>query len=575
MKKILVCLLVIIMIFVGCQPVPASSDAASLEECSSEESSSKPVADDGLYNEPLVDGYIGFIKADGTKLFDESGKEYYIQGMAFGNCVFNNPALPPLHHHSEENYKELAELGFNSVRFYLNYGLFEDDKSPYQYKDTGFGWLDKNIKWAKKHGIRLVLNMHFPQGGYQSSGGGHALWTDPENMKRLTALWTEIAKRYADEPTILGFGLINEPGISVEKTEDAMPMYTKIVQDMVDEIRKVNKNHIIFVEKVAFVQDSATLERYWPTLNDRCNWPEIQDGNLVYEFHTYDPHTFTHQGDPDNLVYYPDTSKIEHSVVGEVIKDTIGDRADYSNNDWQTLETSPVVCTGENQIIRFFLETSYIGVGGKVFIDDVVIKEFDENQNFVRNIYSSSFSEITTMYFWSETSNKTTGYSTTHGVNSGGCIWVGDIDRYGDGVSYSFVGKPNYSYCASIAIRVEKVLPTTTVRPRLRLCVADEVLVSDREFLESTFVDEINFSKEHNAVIYCGEFGVNNNCFSENGGEVWVGDMLDILKETGIHFNYHAFHENLFGLYTNFAGQPPADLNQKLYDVFVEKLAEK
>ena len=53
--------------------------------------------------------------------------------------------------------------------------------------------------------------MHCPQGGYQSQGNGAALWTDPENQRRLVKLWGEIARRYADEPAIQGDGLINEP----------------------------------------------------------------------------------------------------------------------------------------------------------------------------------------------------------------------------------------------------------------------------------------------------------------------------------------------------------------------------
>lgn len=48
--------------------------------------------------------------------------------------------------------------------------------------------------------------MHYPQGGYQSQGNGMALWTDPENQRRLVKLWGEIARRYADEPAIQGYG---------------------------------------------------------------------------------------------------------------------------------------------------------------------------------------------------------------------------------------------------------------------------------------------------------------------------------------------------------------------------------
>lgn len=104
----------------------------------------------------------GFIKTNGRILQNENGNQYTIKGIAFGNNVWSNPTNAPINqHHTEESYKELSELGFNSVRFYLNYALFEDDSNPYSYNETGFDWINQNIEWAKKYGIKLVLNMHY------------------------------------------------------------------------------------------------------------------------------------------------------------------------------------------------------------------------------------------------------------------------------------------------------------------------------------------------------------------------------------------------------------------------------
>ena len=133
-----------------------------------------------------------YVYASGTKLYAPSGEEYLIRGIAFGNEVWGNPKNPSDVHHDEQSYKEISELGFNSVRFYLNYGLFDDDSNPYIYKESGFEWLDKNIAWAKKYDIKLVLNMHYPQGGYQSQGNGMALWTDAENQNRESGNFSEM-----------------------------------------------------------------------------------------------------------------------------------------------------------------------------------------------------------------------------------------------------------------------------------------------------------------------------------------------------------------------------------------------
>lgn len=361
-----------------------------------------------LYDGPINDEYDGFITASGKKLVDQSGKEYFIKGIAFGNAVFSNSNYAPVFHHSEESYKEIAELGFNSVRFYLNYGLFEYDGAPYTYREQGFEWLDKNIAWAKKYGIRLVLNMHYPQGGYQSKGGGTALWTEPENKKRLTALWTEIAKRYADEPVILGYGLINEPFVAVERQADAISLYETSIQNMVDSMRAVNDTQIIFVEKIHTVQVLPSMNKCWPTLNDRLNFPVVNDDNIVYEFHYYYPLDFTHQKRDSEPVCYP-----------------------YTKN----------------------------------------------------------------------------------------------------GTTY------------------------------------------DKAFMENSLRNLIAFSENNNVPIYCGEFGTVAWSFPlDNSGERWVTDILDILLENKIHFNYHAYHDGSFGLYTDGGFSLPYELNEPLYNVFSEKL---
>ena len=116
-----------------------------------------------------------FVRTNGRQFCLEDGSEYVIHGIAFENDVFSDSTEPPTGHNNADSYLELAELGFNTVRYYLNYRVLESDDVPYEYLETGFAWLDENVKWAKDAGIRLLLNLHFPQGGYQSQGEGDSL----------------------------------------------------------------------------------------------------------------------------------------------------------------------------------------------------------------------------------------------------------------------------------------------------------------------------------------------------------------------------------------------------------------
>lgn len=118
-----------------------------------------------------------FYRVSGTDIVDSSGTPVQLKGIAMGNMIWTSYE-PVDNDHTEESFRELSELGFNCVRFYLSYSFFENDTNPYVYKESGFAWLDRNIAWAKKYNIRLILGMHAPQGGYQSQGEGLALWQE-------------------------------------------------------------------------------------------------------------------------------------------------------------------------------------------------------------------------------------------------------------------------------------------------------------------------------------------------------------------------------------------------------------
>ena len=101
-----------------------------------------------------------FYHTDGRDIIAPDGTKTVLYGMGFGNDVWSGSLAEVGLHHNEDSFREMKELGFNSVRFLLNYRWFEDDDKPYTYKQEGFDYLDRSIAWAKKYGIGLVLNMH-------------------------------------------------------------------------------------------------------------------------------------------------------------------------------------------------------------------------------------------------------------------------------------------------------------------------------------------------------------------------------------------------------------------------------
>ncbi len=233
----------------------------------------------------------GFLRAEGTSIVDGAGKEFWFRGIAFGNDVWARPTTPPVTHHSQEDYARIKSLGFNSVRFYLNYQLFEDDSNPFKYKESGFEWIDRNVEWARENGIYLIINMHVPQGGFQSNAETIALWKDKNLQKRFLALWSEIARRYADEPQIAGYSILNEPGV-----HGGMKKWESFANETAKAIRSVDANHIIIVERMQCEIKKIGSVIYEENANGLLNFPIMDDDNVMYEFHFYEPFAVTHQG---------------------------------------------------------------------------------------------------------------------------------------------------------------------------------------------------------------------------------------------------------------------------------------
>jgi aryl-phospho-beta-D-glucosidase BglC (GH1 family) len=232
-----------------------------------------------------------FLHAQGRDLVDGQGRKVVLRGIGFGNDVWSNRWTPPANHHGEAEYRELQAMGLNAVRFYLHYRFFEDDSEPFQWLPEGFEWLDRNFAWARAHGVYLVLNMHVPQGGFQSLGQGGALWRDPGNQQRFVALWREIARRYKDEPALAGYDLLNEPVVLRDPAA-----WERLARRTVAAIREVDPAHAIFVERLNAVIGAGPQPDWTEDRNGEMNFFLLDDTNVVYEFHFYKPMAFTHQG---------------------------------------------------------------------------------------------------------------------------------------------------------------------------------------------------------------------------------------------------------------------------------------
>ena len=251
-----------------------------------------------------------FITAKNTKFYDSNDNEYHIKSIGLGNGVWSSKDSGwQSYDHSEDTYKEIHDLGFNSVRYYFRYEWFEEkDKNG---NPAIFERFDRDIAWAKKYGIKIYFNLHYAPTnnfGYH----GYSMWKLNDNTNNMTnrnkvrEMWEALAERYSNEDTILGWGLMNEPIPYYQdgKTLDEMLQpWVNTAKLFRDAIRKYDNNHILFVEPSEMLNNNGKYISYTSNRRVLTKCVDLlytqvfkKDNNYCFEYHCYSPWSFSSKG---------------------------------------------------------------------------------------------------------------------------------------------------------------------------------------------------------------------------------------------------------------------------------------
>lgn len=527
-----------------------------------------------------------FIRAKGTQLVKGANEQpILLTGVNFiayddddepAEKAFNSKNF------DEEDYKRVADMGMNIVRLNMWYKVFEDDAKPNVYKPEGWEWLEKNLIWARKYGVYVMLDMHAPQGGYQSAGYSGPFWGSSTTYRdRLKSLWKAIATRYKNEPIIAGYDLLNEPGPPTNQK------WISYAQELTDAIRTIDKNHLIIVEQ-SFADD---------------NKPFVLNGtNIMYDFHFYESFEYANQ-----LIYtmgrgdggtYPDSQRrvLPWSMTaGEIKKNAV---LPLGNSDWKFYEGT-LHKVDNDQVIAATPTLISENNAGKVYFDEFVVKEYDPTGKFVRDVVSVDLEKkpadwylleganpfISYVEDWAGKSLKSgTGKKTIESVPHRGKYAVslsGTKGVYGlQNSKFNFGVKKGYSYQISGWMKGIGITGSSaTLGFQYQMLKAGEVARGfDKNYLEFILLDlGVDFYRQKNVPTNLGEIGISIASFDNNkGGLTWVNDMLDLLKKYNVNAQYFNYHSGVYGIYRNKLGFPDSDVaNKALIDLFTMKLLGK
>jgi hypothetical protein len=267
----------------------------------------------------------GFLKASGPLIVNEKGEKVILRGMGLGGWMLQEGYMLRVgnigqqyrikakiaeligpektekfyegwlaNHTRKIDIDSMAAWGFNSVRLPMHYHLFtpavdeEPDSGRNTWLSKGFALTDSLLSWCKSNKMYLILDLHATPGGQGNDlpisdrdPAKPSLWESEANQQKMIALWGKLAQRYAGEPWIGGYDIINEPNWGFEDPNDRRgtaetknePL-RKLMMDITAAIRAVDKQHIIIIEGNGFGNNYRGILPAW-------------DDNMVLSFHKY------------------------------------------------------------------------------------------------------------------------------------------------------------------------------------------------------------------------------------------------------------------------------------------------
>jgi len=178
----------------------------------------------------------------------------------------------------------IKAMGFDHVRLSVNpqpmFRRGQADRIPAGY----LGYLDNAVQMILDRGLAVIIDIH-PDSDFKQK-----LSSEDGAVEQFEDFWRQLARHYSTKnPDLVSFEILNEPEFHDRYR------WQGVQAKLAAAIREGAPQHTIIVAGA-----------YWSSENELLFFDPLRDPNIVYNFHFYDPHIFTHQGATwsTNYVHY-------------------------------------------------------------------------------------------------------------------------------------------------------------------------------------------------------------------------------------------------------------------------------
>jgi endoglucanase len=168
----------------------------------------------------------------------------------------------------------IHRLGFDHVRLSVDPALLFTPANVEIVQRDRLQELDRAIRMIIDADLAVVIDMH-PTPDFKK-----ALERDDRHVERFADFWRDLAGRFAALPVErIVFEILNEP-----EFEDRY-RWSGVQAKLLAGIRQAAPRHTAIVSG-----------HRWASIEELLSLEPVRDANVIYNFHFYLPHIFTHQG---------------------------------------------------------------------------------------------------------------------------------------------------------------------------------------------------------------------------------------------------------------------------------------
>jgi hypothetical protein len=201
----------------------------------------------------------------------------------------------------ESDVEELAvKWNANLIRWQLSWVPMKQAEQWAGDLDAYDRWLDgalvecdKALAACERYRIKVLVDLHTPPGG-RTNGGVCRMFQEERYQDKLIEVWDRIARRYKGREVVYAYDLLNEAveGTVGEGLLDWRDLATKAAVA----IRAVDPDRPVVFEPSP-----------WGGPDGFDALEPLDVERVIYSFHMYQPHSFTHQGVYDSKagIEYP------------------------------------------------------------------------------------------------------------------------------------------------------------------------------------------------------------------------------------------------------------------------------